>query len=233
MQGQEGAGAAGPLAYLAAPMPHRLVTLMVCLGAAPALADSADVDDLSLEALLDTRVEVATSDARTALEAPNVVVLLTRDDIVASGSRDLLEVLQLVPGFTFHHDVSGVVGVAFRNLWGHEGKVLVMLDGQEVNELLYSSTQFGHHVLAHTIERLEIIRGPGSALYGGSAELAVINVITRQGRSLQGGEVAGRVAAGGSTTGRSPAPRARATKPATSSGACTSVLKLVRVVQSP
>jgi len=177
-------------------MPHRLVTLMACLGAAPALADSADVDDLSLEALLDTRVEVATRDARTALEAPNVVVLLTRDDIVASGSRDLLEVLQLVPGFTFHHDVSGVVGVAFRNLWGHEGKVLVMLDGQEVNELLYSSTQFGHHVLAHTIERLEIIRGPGSALYGGSAELAVINVITRQGRSLQGGEVAGRVAAG-------------------------------------
>ncbi len=159
-------------------------------------AGAADVDDLSLEALLETRVEVATRDARTVTEAPNVVLVITRDDILASGARDLLEVLQLVPGFTFHQDVSGVVGVAFRNLWGHEGKVLVMLDGQEVNELLYSTTTFGHHVLAHSIERLELIRGPGSALYGGSAELAVVNVITRQGRTLQGGEVSARGAAG-------------------------------------
>ncbi|MDX2012038.1 MAG: TonB-dependent receptor [Myxococcaceae bacterium] len=159
-----------------------------------------DVEDLSLEALLDTRVEVATRDTRTtALEAPNVVLVLTRDDIIASGARDLLEVLQLVPGFTFHQDVSGVVGAAFRNVWAHEGKVLVMLDGQEVNELLYSTTQFGHRVLAHVIERVELIRGPGSALYGGSAELAVVNVITRQGRSLKGGEVLGRLA--GSTRG--------------------------------
>lgn len=81
----------------------------------------ADVEDLSLEALLDTPVEVATRDARTStLEAPNVVLVLTRDDIVASGARDLLEVLQLVPGFSFHQDVGGVVGAAFRNLWAHE-----------------------------------------------------------------------------------------------------------------
>ncbi|MCU0695645.1 MAG: TonB-dependent receptor plug domain-containing protein [Myxococcaceae bacterium] len=160
----------------------------------------ADVEDLSLEALLDTPVEVATRDARTStLEAPNVVLVLTRDDIVASGARDLLEVLQLVPGFSFHQDVGGVVGAAFRNLWAHEGKLLVMLDGQEVNELLYTTSQFGHRVLAHVIERVELIRGPGSALYGGTAELAVVNVITRQGRTLKGGEVMGRLA--GSTNG--------------------------------
>lgn len=153
-----------------------------------------DVEALSLEALLDVPVEVATKDARTTLEAPNVVLLLTRDELLASGARDLLEVLQLVPGFTFHQDVTGVVGVAFRNQWAHEGKVLVMLDGIEVNELLYSTTQFGHHVLTQSIERLEVIRGPGSALYGGSAELAVINVVTRQGRALQGGEIGGRLA---------------------------------------
>ncbi|MDP3500719.1 MAG: TonB-dependent receptor plug domain-containing protein [Myxococcales bacterium] len=179
-----------------------MLSLVLCQGAAVAQSmdagaePAADIDDLSLEALLDTRVEVATRDARSTLEAPNVVLVLTREDVLASGSRDLLEVLQLVPGFTFHHDVSGVVGVAFRNIWGHEGKVLVMLDGQEINELLYSTTQFGHRVLAHSIERIELIRGPGSALYGGTAELAVINVITRQGRSLQGGEVSGRFAAG-------------------------------------
>jgi outer membrane receptor protein involved in Fe transport len=177
-----------------------LAVVFVSLTLAQPLDGGVDVEDLSLEALLDTRVEVATRDTRTtALEAPNVVLVLTRDDILASGARDLLEVLQLVPGFTFHQDVSGVVGAAFRNLWAHEGKLLVMLDGQEVNELLYSTTQFGHRVLAHVIERVELIRGPGSALYGGSAELAVVNVITRQGRTLKGGEVLGRVA--GSTSG--------------------------------
>jgi outer membrane receptor protein involved in Fe transport len=153
-----------------------------------------DVEELSLDALLEERIEIATRDARTTREAPNVVLVLSRDDILASGARDLLEVLQLVPGFTFHHDVTGAVGVAFRNLWGHEGKVLLMVDGLEVNELLYSTTQFGHHVLAHSIERVELIRGPGSALYGASAELAVINVVTRTGRALHGGELSGRAA---------------------------------------
>ncbi|MBL8920250.1 MAG: Plug domain-containing protein [Myxococcaceae bacterium] len=101
--------------------------VLALLSGAP--GDGADIDEFSLEALLDAPGEVATRDARTTREAPNVVLLVTREEIVASGARDLLEVLQLLPGFTFHHDVTGVVGVAFRGLWGHEGKVLVLLDG--------------------------------------------------------------------------------------------------------
>lgn len=158
-------------------------------------ASASDVADLSLESLLDTPVEV-TRDARSTRESASVLLVVTREEVLASGARDLLEVLQLVPGFTFHQDVEGVVGVAFRGLWGNEGKVLVMLDGQDINELLYSGTQFGHHVLVAQIERVEIIRGPGSALYGGSAELAVINVVTRGGKELNGGFVSGRYAQG-------------------------------------
>jgi outer membrane receptor protein involved in Fe transport len=71
-----------------------------------------------------------------------------------------------------------------------------MIDGQEINELLYQGPQFGHHILIHQIERVEIIRGPGSALYGGSAELAVINVVTRGGKELQGGSIGARGALG-------------------------------------
>ena len=153
-----------------------------------------DVKDLSLEELLDQPVEVTTRNARKARQAPGVVLVLTREEILATGARDLLEVLQLVPGFSFHADVEGVVGVGFRGLWGHEGKVLLLLDGIEQNELLYSTAQLGHHILVHTIERIEVIRGPGSAIYGGTAELAVINVITRAGADLMGVEVAGRYA---------------------------------------
>jgi outer membrane cobalamin receptor len=162
---------------------------------AVALAQTADVTDLSLESLLDTPVDV-TRDARSSREAASVLLVVTRDEVLASGARDLLEVLQLVPGFTFHQDVEGVVGIGFRGLWGNEGKVLVMLDGQEINEILYAGPQFGHHVLVSQIERVEIIRGPGSALYGGTAELAVINVITRGGKELNGGAVSARYAQG-------------------------------------
>ena len=160
-----------------------------------ALAQNADVADLSLESLLDTPVEV-TRDSRSTRESASVLLVVTRDEVLSSGARDLLEVLQLVPGFTFHQDVEGVVGVAFRGLWGNEGKVLVMLDGQEINEILYTGAQFGHHVLVSQIERVEIIRGPGSALYGGSAELAVVNVVTRGGKELSGASVMGRFAQG-------------------------------------
>ncbi|MDP3153061.1 MAG: TonB-dependent receptor plug domain-containing protein [Archangium sp.] len=160
-----------------------------------ALAQNADVADLSLESLLDTPVEV-TRDARSSRESASVLLVVTRDEVLSSGARDLLEVLQLVPGFTFHQDVQGVVGVAFRGLWGSEGKVLIMLDGQEINEILYTGSQFGHHILVSQIERVEIIRGPGSALYGGSAELAVVNVVTRGGKELSGASVMGRYAQG-------------------------------------
>jgi outer membrane cobalamin receptor len=119
-------------------------------------------------------------------EAPGIVSVIDRDEIATSGARDLMDLLQLVPGFSFGVDVSGVVGVSFRGEWGHEGKVLFLLDGHELNETLYSTMQLGMHIPASIIQRLEIIRGPGSAIYGGYAELAVVNIITRSPKELSG-----------------------------------------------
>ena len=56
-----------------------------------------------------------------------------------------------------------------------------------MNERLYSTLQLGNHFPVDHIERIEVIRGPGSVIYGGNAELAVINVITRGPEQLQGG----------------------------------------------
>jgi outer membrane receptor protein involved in Fe transport len=166
-------------------------------GAAPVDAAAAqptqDVTELSFDDLINTPIAVVTRSARSSRETPGVVTVVSREEIAASGARDLLEVLQLVPGFSFHTDTIGAVGVGFRGMWGHEGKVLLLIDGIEMNELLYSTTQFGNHYPVALIERVEVIRGPGSAIFGGFAELAVINVITHGARDLQGVSASGRV----------------------------------------
>ena len=150
----------------------------------PAQAVKSAEDDLL--ALLNTPITVASQKAMTTREAPGIVTLVTREEILASGARDLLDVLRLVPGFDFASDIQGTVGPAVRGNWAFEGKLLLLVDGQELNETRYGTSQFGNHVPVAQIRQVEIIRGPGSAIYGGYAELAVVNVITRDGANLRG-----------------------------------------------
>ncbi|MDP2877492.1 MAG: TonB-dependent receptor plug domain-containing protein, partial [Holophaga sp.] len=159
-------------------------TALVC--AFPMLGQEAKTMEDELLALLNTPVTVASQKAMTTRESPGIISLVTREEILTSGARDLLDVLRLVPGFDFASDIQGVVGPAVRGLWGFEGKVLLLVDGQELNETRYGTVQFGNHVPVDQIRQIEIIRGPGSAIYGGFAELAVINVVTRSGSDLNG-----------------------------------------------
>ena len=103
-----------------------------------------------------------------------------------SGAHDLIDVLRMVPGLHFGVDVEGVVGIGVRGNWGHEGKVLLMYDGHEMNEQLFSTLQFGEHYPIDQIRKIEIIRGPGSSVYGGNAEYAVINIITNNNPDYEG-----------------------------------------------
>ncbi len=185
-------------------MTLRTIVVGLLWSAAPAWAQDAgvadgagspvvqDIADLSLDALLDTPIEVASRRKEASRAAPALLTVLTRDELIASGARDLSDVLMLVPGFTQHLDVQSTIGIGFRGLWAHEGKVLLMVDGVEMTELLYATNQLGMHWLTNTLERVEIIRGPGSAVYGGTAELAVINLVTRGAAELEGFEVQGR-----------------------------------------
>lgn len=149
-------------------------------------ASKAPIEDISIDELLNTPVEVATQTARSLRETPGVVTVVTREEILRSGARDLRDVLQRVPGLWFGIDVAGVEGLGFRGLWGHEGKILLRVDGQEMNENLFSTLQFGNRYPVEQIERVEIIRGPGSVLYSGDAELAVIDVVTRSNADRNG-----------------------------------------------
>jgi outer membrane cobalamin receptor len=99
-------------------------------------------------------------------------------------------------------DIQFVTGVGFRGSWANEGKVLFLLDGLQVNDLLYQNVPLLNNFPIDGIEKIEIIRGPGSAIYGGSAEYAVINIVTKQAASLNGLAVYGIGGFHKSATGR-------------------------------
>lgn len=144
-----------------------------------------------LEKLLNTMIGVASQKAQSPRKSPSIISLITEEEITSSGARDLVDVLRLVPGFQFGMDTQGTIGLGVRGNWAHEGKVLLLLDGQEMNETLYSTLQFGNHFDVSQIKRVEIIRGPGSAIYGGFAEYAVISIITKNYEDLKGIQLTG------------------------------------------
>ena len=163
---------------------RRAGVVLALLGAGTGFAQEASTEAPPVEpVLLEDEPEVHSQVASFAItklhDSPAVVTAVTAEEIRASGARDLMDVLLLVPGFFFGVDVQGTVGPGFRGLWGQEGKVLLIIDGKEMNEQLYSTMQLGHEFPVELIERIEVVRGPGSVIYGGNAELAVINVITR------------------------------------------------------
>jgi len=137
-------------------------------------------DDLSLGELLNMKMTVASQGkALTERESPGIVTIITAEEIKKTGARDLVDVLRTVPGFDFENDMSYALGIGIRGTWATEGKVLILLDNIELNDDLYLSFPFGQHIPIDNIDRIEIIRGPGSAVYGGAAELGVISITTK------------------------------------------------------
>jgi outer membrane receptor protein involved in Fe transport len=148
------------------------------------------LSELSLEDLLRIKLTTSTKSKPMSLrDSPNVMTLITREEILRSGARELADVLRLVPGITLNGDLYSSVFAGFRGIWGSEGKILLLLDGHEMFDLLYYGVELGNRIPIDQVERIEIIRGPGSVVHGGSAELAVINIITRSAKDLEGGQV--------------------------------------------
>lgn len=145
-----------------------------------------------LEKLINQLILAASKKPLSARESPAIISIITQEEIRNSGARDLMDVLQLVPGIFFGMDVEGVVGIGIRGNWGHEGKVLLLLDGQEMNEIMFATTQYGNHIPVDQIKKIEVIRGPGSAIYGGFAEYGVINIVTKSGEDISGMRVSGQ-----------------------------------------
>ncbi|GGD61065.1 ligand-gated channel [Lacimicrobium alkaliphilum] len=143
---------------------------------------------LSLDDLMAMEVDIASNQKATLRQQPGTVTLLSSSYIEQSGARYLSDLLRQVPGFWVGTDTIGTFSVSFRGIWGMEAKILLSIDGVEQNELAFGSLVLGNRYPVANIRSVEIIRGPGSARYGGQAALAVIRVTTK-GQQGEGGEV--------------------------------------------
>lgn len=168
-----------------------LLALLCCLPPAARAQDLEffDFERASLEDILDIRTRAASRLEFQAREAPGIVTVLTREELRNSGARDMIDALRLVPGLDFGVDVESLLGLGVRGNWAHEGKVLVLVDGQRYNEAFFGTPQL-ERIPVEQVERLEVIRGPGSVVYGGSAGLAVIKITTRGYKAINGAQAA-------------------------------------------
>ncbi len=154
---------------------------------------NADGSDLDLELLFNMDVVSATKNTQKLREAPAILEVITDRDIRERGYRSVAEALRTVPGFSVLYDYTNYnVGVRGINggmrAWSRIVKV--MIDNQPVALRMDSSNFLGPELIPmEVVKRIEIIRGPGSALYGADAFLGVINLVTKRGEDLAGGQV--------------------------------------------
>ena len=168
--------------------------LSICIPAAEQNAPNAGID-LSLQQLLNMQVTTASKSEEKLSDAPGVISVVTKDELKRFGGNTLRDALERVPGLSFataffqDRSLISVRGDQFKVTSGH---VLLLLNGRPVRESMeggITSEMFESFPIG-IIERIEVVRGPGSVLYGSNAFSGVINIITEDVEKL-GGSVSG------------------------------------------
>jgi iron complex outermembrane receptor protein len=173
--------------------------VFVFLGALAARGDtfvssSGDLTDLDLTNLMNIPIRSASKFVQKETEAPASTTVITSDEIKRYGWRTLGEILRTVPGFYVSYDRNyQFLGARGVNLGDFNSRILLLVDGHRINNDLtdgaFIDTAFILDV--DLIDRIEIVRGPGSVLYGDNAFFGVINVITRRANTVDGAEASG------------------------------------------
>ncbi len=172
-------------------------------------ASRPSVVDMSLEQLMEIEVETvygASKFEQKTTRAPSTVTIVTAEDIKQYGYRTLADILRSVGGFYVSSDRTyAYVGVrGFSRPGDYNSRVLLLVDGHRINDSIYNTATIGNDFVLDIdlIEKVEVIRGPGSSLYGSNAFFGVINVITREAKSFGGMEVSGAAGSDDAYKGR-------------------------------
>ncbi|MCB1645180.1 MAG: TonB-dependent receptor [Pseudomonadales bacterium] len=160
---------------------------LVC-GSAWASTDPDSLLSASLSDLMSIEVTSANKRQERAFEVASAVYVLTADDIASVGARNIPEALQYVPGMQVARIDTNRWAISARGYNdAYADKLLVMIDGRSIYTQFYSGVYWDNNdIPVDLIERIEVIRGPGAAIWGANAVNGVINIITRDVAATQG-----------------------------------------------
>ena len=177
----------------ASPMNRAIWVFVGCLLLHPRpLGAQKEQKDKDLEELLGLNFSLAAGRDQRLDDAPAIGSVITAEDIRRQGARTLEEALELVPGFEILTDSLGRGRIAVRGVVaeGSSANVLILFNGHRLNDHFNGgATAVNLRIPLYNVQKIEIIRGPGSALFGTNAFLAVINIITYTAHNFDGLEV--------------------------------------------
>lgn len=163
--------------------------LMVVLAGLPiqgqTTGQETDITKLSLEELLNVEISTASKQVENVTDAPGIITVITRQEINGFAAKNLGEILNRIPGAIFlsaNVYADNLMVIRGQSLTPYNNHTLVLINGRPVRD----PTTGGHNNPIYTafpldlIEKIEVIRGPGSVLYGSCAFAGVINIITRE-----------------------------------------------------
>lgn len=175
---------------------HAWTALALAIGGcgAPLLSALANVDQLaelkrmSVEELLNVEVTSVSRTEEGLRNAAAAIAVVTREDLRRSGATSLPEALRLVPGLHVARQNSTAWGVSARGFSSvNSEKLLVLSDTRSIYTPLFSGVAWDvQDYLLEDVERVEVIRGPGAALWGSNAVNGVVNITTRSARDTHG-----------------------------------------------
>lgn len=182
------------------PVRSAIAQAMACMMALAAAGAQAQVnseeEELSLAFGDKATVSIATGSQQPLRRAPAVATVITAEDIAAMGATDLDEVLETVPGIHVARSVQAYSPLyVVRGIYSdYNPQTLMLQNGVPMTTLFIGNrgnAWFG--LPLENIARIEVIRGPGSALYGADAYSGVINIITKTAADTPGTEFDARV----------------------------------------
>jgi iron complex outermembrane receptor protein len=159
-------------------------------GAVPAPQSLEDLRRLSIEDLANVEVTSVSGRAETLSQAPAAVYVIRNEDIRRSGAVTLPEALRLAPNLEVARLNAQQYEISARgfNSTNASNKLLVLIDGRSVYTPFFSGVFYDQQqVMLDDIDRIEVISGPGSTLFGANAVNGVINIVTKSSRDTQGG----------------------------------------------
>ena len=149
---------------------------------------SADLTLLSLEQLMNLEVTMVSKREQTVFRSPAAVFVLTRSDLKRSRATSIPEALRLVPGMEVGRIDASKWAVSARGFNAQfANKLLVLVDGRSVYTPLFSGVLWDtQDIPLDEVDRIEVVRGPGAALWGANAVNGIVNIKTRHAAQTRG-----------------------------------------------